>query len=125
MRWDSCCACAEDVLYGLKETARKILHPGGSDEMNLKRIVRYLNGLASAKCLTDIRQIPAVRGRVHRLCLGSSVHELQDYVRWSCTVGKCNLGGLATNTTVSELELTRSSADDQNCFSDVDEALHE
>ena len=32
MRWDSCCAYAKDVLYGLKETARKILHPGGSDE---------------------------------------------------------------------------------------------
>ena len=69
--------------------------------MNLKRIVRYLNGLASAKCLTDIRQIPAVREFVHRLCFGRSVHELQDYERWSFTMGMCNLGGLVLNTTVS------------------------
>ena len=37
-----------------KETARKITCPTESDEMNLKRIVRYLNGAPSAKSLIEI-----------------------------------------------------------------------
>ena len=40
-----------DIMYCVKETARKILYPTESDEMNLKRIMRYLKGGPSAKCL--------------------------------------------------------------------------
>ena len=41
-------------MYSVKETARKITCPTESDEMNLKRIVRYLTGVPSAKCLIEI-----------------------------------------------------------------------
>ena len=37
------CQERADVMYSVKETARKITCPTESDEMNLKRIVRYLN----------------------------------------------------------------------------------
>ena len=36
------------------ETARKIICPTESDEMNVKRIVRYLKGAPSAECLIEI-----------------------------------------------------------------------
>ena len=42
------------VMYSVKETARKITCPTESDEMNLKRIVRYLKGAPSAKSLIEI-----------------------------------------------------------------------
>ena len=41
-------------MYSAKETARKITCPTESDEMNLKRIVRYLNGAPSAKSPIEI-----------------------------------------------------------------------
>ena len=49
------CMCQEraDVLYSVKETARKITCPTESDETNLKRIVRYLRGAPSAKSLIE------------------------------------------------------------------------
>ena len=36
-------------MYSVKETARKITCPTESDEMNLKRIVRYLKGAPECK----------------------------------------------------------------------------
>ena len=39
------CQERTDVMYSVKETARKITCPTESDEMNLKRIVRYLKAL--------------------------------------------------------------------------------
>ena len=50
------CMCQEraDVMYSVKETARKNTCPTGSNEMNLKRIVRYLKGVPSAKSLIEI-----------------------------------------------------------------------
>ena len=41
-------------MYSVKETERKITCPTESDEMNLKRIVRYLKGAPSAKSLIEI-----------------------------------------------------------------------
>ena len=41
-------------MYSVKETARKITCPTESDEMNWSRIVRYLKGVPSAKCLIEI-----------------------------------------------------------------------
>ena len=41
-------------MYSVKETARKITCPTESDEMNLKRILRYLKGAPSAKSLIEI-----------------------------------------------------------------------
>ena len=37
-------------MYSEKETAQKITCPTESDEMNLKRIVRYLKSVPSTKC---------------------------------------------------------------------------
>ena len=48
------CQERADVMYSVKETARKITCPTESDEMNLKRIVRYLKGAPSAKSLIEI-----------------------------------------------------------------------
>ena len=41
-------------MYSVKETARKFTCPTESDEMNLKRIVRYLKGAPSTKSLIEI-----------------------------------------------------------------------
>ena len=41
-------------MYSVKETAGKITCPTHSDEMNLKRIVRYLKGVPSPKSLIEI-----------------------------------------------------------------------
>ena len=48
------CQERADIMYSVKETARKITCPTESDEMNLKRTVRYLKGVPSAKCLIEI-----------------------------------------------------------------------
>ena len=48
------CQERADVMYSVKETARKITYPTESDEMNLKRIVRYLKGAPSAKSQIEI-----------------------------------------------------------------------
>ena len=48
------CQERADVMCSVKETARKITCPTESDEMNLKRIVRYLKGAPSAKSLIEI-----------------------------------------------------------------------
>ena len=97
-----------DTMYSVKETARKIVCPTESDEMNMKRITRYLKGVPSAKCMTRTHHIPAVRERVHRHRLGRSAHDLQAHERWSCAVGKCDPFCMVTCTTVSELVFRRS-----------------
>ena len=45
------CQERADVMHSVKETARKI---ADSDELTLKRIVRYLKGAPSAKSLIEI-----------------------------------------------------------------------
>ena len=47
------CQERADVMYSVKETARKITCPTESDEMNLKRVVRYLKGAPNAKGLIE------------------------------------------------------------------------
>ena len=48
------CQERADVMYSVKETARKITCLTESDEMNLKRIVRHLKGALSARSLIEI-----------------------------------------------------------------------
>ena len=48
------CQERADIMYRVKETARKITCPTESDEMNLKLIVRYLKGAPGAKSLIEI-----------------------------------------------------------------------
>ena len=45
-------------MYSVKETARKIMCSTESDEMNVKRIARYLKGVPIAKCLIEINRFP-------------------------------------------------------------------
>ena len=48
------CQERADIMYSVKETARKITCPTESDEMNLKSTVRYLKGVLSARSLIEI-----------------------------------------------------------------------
>ena len=48
------CQELADFMYSVKETARKITCPTESDEMNVKRVERYLKDVLNAKCLIEI-----------------------------------------------------------------------
>ena len=48
------CQERADVVYSVKETSRKTTCPTESNEMNLKRTVRYLKSAPSAKSLIEI-----------------------------------------------------------------------
>ena len=52
------CQERADVMYSVKETARKLSCLTESDEMNLKRILRYLKSVPSAKSLIEIVTLP-------------------------------------------------------------------
>ena len=52
------CQERADIMYSVKETARKIMCPTESDEMNVKRIARYLKGVPIAKFLIEINRFP-------------------------------------------------------------------
>ena len=52
------CQERADIMYSVKGTARKIICPTESDEMNVNRIVRYLKSAPSAKCLIEIVTLP-------------------------------------------------------------------
>ena len=83
------CQERADVMFCVKETARKFTCPTESDEMNLKRIVRYLKGAPSTKSLIEIITHPKFvnvytaigqgkqqRAKVHvaELCSGETQH---------------------------------------------------
>ena len=86
------CMCQEraDVMYSVKETARKITCPTESDEMNLKRIVRYLKDATSAKSLIEITTPSEVRKRENKQRLDRASKNVQEHKWRSCAVGKCN-----------------------------------
>ena len=50
------CQKRADIMYSVKERARKITCPTESDETNAKRIARYLKGVPSAKVLIEINR---------------------------------------------------------------------
>ena len=45
-------------MYSVMETARKTTCPTESDEINVKRIARYLKGVPSAKCFIELDRFP-------------------------------------------------------------------
>ena len=45
-------------MYSVKETIGNINSPTESDEISVKRIVRYLKGAPSAKCLIKVVTLP-------------------------------------------------------------------
>ena len=79
------CQERADVMYSVKETARKITCPTESDGMNLKRIVRYLKGAPSAKRLIEIIT-PSKFVNVCRQRLGRTGNKVQEHKWRSCAV---------------------------------------
>ena len=98
------CQERADVMYSVKETARTITCPTESDEMNLKRILRYLKGAPSAKEPDRKHFTSEVRERVHRQRLGRPNNNLQKHKWRSCAVGKRNTHSMVTNKANSKLE---------------------
>ena len=98
------CQERADVMYSVKETARKITCPTKSDEMNLKRIVRYLKGAPSAKSLIENHYTFKVRERVYRQRLGKTSYNVQEHKWRSCAVEKCNTHSMVKNTANSKFE---------------------
>ena len=68
-------------MYSVKETGEKTTCPTESDEMNLKRIVRYLKGAPSAKKPDRNHYTSEVRERVHRQRLGRPSNNVQKH-KW-------------------------------------------
>ena len=93
-----------DVMYSVKETARKISCPTESNEMNLKRIVRYLKGAPSAKSLIEIITHPKFVNGYTCQRLGRSSNNVQKHKLRSCAVVKRNTHSMVTNTANSKLE---------------------
>ena len=71
------CQERADIKYTVKETARKIMCPTESDEMNVKRITRYLKGVPIAKCLIEINRFPPFVN-VDRQRLGRTTPNVQE-----------------------------------------------
>ena len=97
------CQDRADVMYSVKETARKITCPTESDEMNLKRIVIYLKGAPSAKSLIEIIT-PSKFVNVYRQRLGKTSYNVQEHKWRSCAVVKCNTHCMVKNTANSKFE---------------------
>ena len=91
-------------MYSVKETARKITCPTDSDEMNLKRIVRYLKGASSAKSLIEVTTPSKFCECVFRQRLGRTRNNVQEHKWRSCAVVKCNTHSMVTNTANSKFE---------------------
>ena len=95
-------------------TARKIICPTESDEMNVKRIVRYLKGALSAKCLIEI-VTPPTFVNVHTdsdwagqptTCKSTcgGVVQWENEILTSCEVVKRNSHRMVTDTANNEPE---------------------
>ena len=97
------CKERADVMYSVKETARKITCPTESDEMNWKRVVRYLIGVPNAKPDRN-RYTSEVRERVHRQLLGRPSNNVQKHKWRSYAVVRRNTHSMVTNTANNELE---------------------
>ena len=89
-------------MYSVKETAKPITCPTERDEMNLKRIVRYLKGAPSAKSLIEIIT-PSNFVKLFRQRLSKANNNVQEHKR-SCAVVKCNTHTMVTNTANSKFE---------------------
>ena len=112
------CQDRVDIMYSVKETARKIICPTESGEMNVKRVVRYLKCAPSAIVLHQNLSTPKVLERVQGQRLGKSTNDMQKHKRRSCAVGKRNSHLMVTNTANSEPELCRGRdvcSDNRNC----------
>ena len=97
------CQERADVMYSVKETARKITCPTESDEMNLKRIVRYLKGAPSAKSLIEITT-PSKFVNVYTDSDWAGQATTCKSTSGGVVQGKCNTHSMVTNTANSKFE---------------------
>ena len=87
-------------MYSVKETARKITCPTESDEMNLKRIVRYLKGVPSAKSLIET----FTPSKFVNVFTDSDWAGQATTCKSICAVVKCNTHSMVKNTANSKFE---------------------
>ena len=104
------CMCQEraDIMYSLKEKARKITCPIESDEMNVKRIARYLKNVPIAKCLIRIETFPPFVNVYPDSDWAGHTPNVQEHKWWSCAAVKRDSFCMVKNTAVSEPEFCRS-----------------
>ena len=100
------CQERADIMYSVKETARKIICTAERDEMNVKR--QILEKCPKCKVFDRDQHISTVRERVHRQWLGKKTPNVQEHKRWSHAAGQRDSFCMVKNTTVSELEFCRS-----------------
>ena len=98
------CQERADVMYSVKETARKITCPTESVEMILKRFCEILERRSECKELDRNHFTFKVRERVYRQRLGRTSYNVQEHKWRSCAVGKCNTHSMVTNTANSKFE---------------------
>ena len=116
------CQERADFMYSVKETARKITCPTESDEMNVKRIVRHLKGVPSAKCSIEINRFPPLVN-VYTDSDWAGQHQTCKRTRGGVTQWRS--ATLSAWSAVSELEFCRSRmtrSDNWNFRRDGDEA---
>ena len=75
------CQQRADIMHSVKETARKILFPADSDEMNMGHITRHLKSVQERKVPDRNHLILEVREGVHRQRLARAAHNLQEHKR--------------------------------------------
>ena len=73
------CQERADIMYSVKETARKIICSTESDEMHMRRITRYLE-----ECLIEILTFPQSVNVYTDSDWASHAIDLQEHKRWSC-----------------------------------------
>ena len=98
------CQERADVMYSVKETARKITCPTESEEMNLKRIVRYLKGAPSAKSLIEIITPSKFVNVYTDSDWAKTSYNVQEHKWRGCAVRKCNTHSMVKNTANSKFE---------------------
>ena len=98
------CPERADVMYSVKETARKITCQTESDEMNLKRIMRCFERRSECKEPDRNHYTVKVRERVYTQRLGRTSYNVQEHKWRSCAVVKCNTHRMVTKTANSKFE---------------------
>ena len=98
------CQERADVMYSVKETARKITCPTESDETESEAYCEILERRSECKELDRNHYTFKVRERVYRQRLDRTSNNVQEHKWRSCAVGKCNTHSMVKNTANSKFE---------------------